>query len=79
MFSLRRITSAALLGTLLILSATGIASGTEPPAEELIKLAPVSFREKSTIEEAVSAAYEAGRKYIRVASWELTGRKEDDA
>ncbi|RFB05513.1 PTS sugar transporter subunit IIA [Parvularcula marina] len=45
----------------------------------LIKLAPVSFREKSTIEEAVSAAYEAGRKYIRVASWELTGRKEDDA
>lgn len=43
----------------------------------LVKLAPVSFREKSTLEEAVSAAYEAGRKYIRVASWELSGRKGD--
>ncbi|MEM9233073.1 MAG: PTS sugar transporter subunit IIA [Pseudomonadota bacterium] len=44
----------------------------------LIKIAPASFREKASLEDAVTAAYEAGRKYIRVASWELSGRKEAD-
>ena len=43
----------------------------------LIKLMPGEFREKSSLKEAVEAAYEAGRKYIRVASWELTGEKAD--
>ncbi|ADM08874.1 hypothetical protein PB2503_03997 [Parvularcula bermudensis HTCC2503] len=43
----------------------------------LIKLAPASFRTKTSIEDAVEAAYEAGRKYIRVASWELTGKKTE--
>ena len=43
----------------------------------LIKLAPAGFREKASLEDAVAAAYEAGRKYIRVASWELSGAKSD--
>ena len=37
----------------------------------LIKLA--SVRADSTLEEAVKAAHEAGRKYINVASWVLSG------
>lgn len=42
----------------------------------MVKLAPASFREKTTIGDAAEAAYEAGRKYIRVASWELAGEKQ---
>ena len=41
----------------------------------LIKLA--SIRETKTLEEAVAAAHEAGRKYINVASWVLAGDQED--
>ncbi|MEE4209733.1 MAG: PTS sugar transporter subunit IIA [Parvularcula sp.] len=39
----------------------------------LIKLAPESYREESSIDDAVAAAHEAGRKYISVASWVLKG------
>jgi PTS system mannose-specific IIA component len=39
----------------------------------LIKLA--SVRSRVTLEEAVAAAQEAGRKYISVASYVLAGEK----
>ena len=41
----------------------------------LIKLA--SVRADSDLEEAVKAAHEAGRKYISVASWVLSGEEAD--
>ncbi len=41
----------------------------------LIKLA--SIRADSDLEEAVKAAHEAGRKYINVASWVLSGETAD--
>jgi len=41
----------------------------------LIKLA--SIRGDSELEEAVKAAHEAGRKYINVASWVLSGETTD--
>lgn len=40
----------------------------------LIKIAPASFREQASLEEAVKAAHEAGQKYINVASWVLEGK-----
>ncbi|MEM9168146.1 MAG: PTS sugar transporter subunit IIA [Pseudomonadota bacterium] len=40
----------------------------------LIKLA--SIRTEKTLKEAVSAAHEAGRKYINVASWVLEGEAD---
>jgi PTS system mannose-specific IIA component len=43
----------------------------------LIKLAPAAFREKATLKEAVAAAHEAGRKYISVASWVLSGQQDN--
>jgi PTS system mannose-specific IIA component len=39
----------------------------------LIKLA--SIRERSALKDAVAAAHEAGRKYINVASWVLSGER----
>ncbi len=42
----------------------------------LIKIAPASARESMTLEEAVKAAHESGRKYISVASWVLAGQSE---
>ncbi len=42
----------------------------------LIKLA--SIREDRTLDEVVAAAHEAGRKYINVASWVLSGEGADD-
>lgn len=42
----------------------------------LIKIAPKSFREDTTLEDATKAAHEAGRKYISVASWVLAGQSE---
>ncbi|WOI53176.1 PTS sugar transporter subunit IIA [Parvularcula sp. LCG005] len=42
----------------------------------LIKIAPASYREKTSLEDAVKAAHEAGRKYISVASWVLSGKSE---
>ncbi len=44
----------------------------------LIKIAPASFREKASLEEAVTAAHDAGRKYISVASWVLSGKTEPE-
>ncbi|MEM6648848.1 MAG: PTS sugar transporter subunit IIA [Pseudomonadota bacterium] len=43
----------------------------------LIKIVPAPFREKATLEEAVTAAHDAGRKYINVASWVLAGQNSD--
>ena len=45
----------------------------------LIKLAPEGFRTDHDLKEAVAAAHEAGRKYINVASWVLSGQKEEQA
>lgn len=42
----------------------------------LIKLAPAQFRAETSLELAVTAAHEAGRKYINVASWVLAGTKK---
>ncbi|MEL6213257.1 MAG: PTS sugar transporter subunit IIA [Pseudomonadota bacterium] len=44
----------------------------------LIKLA--SIREEKSLKEAIAAAHEAGRKYINVASWVLSGEngQEDE-
>ncbi len=39
----------------------------------LIKLAPIEFRENTNLAAAALAAHEAGRKYIHVASWVLSG------
>lgn len=39
----------------------------------LIKLAPEQYRSTATLENAIAAAHEAGRKYINVASWVLSG------
>lgn len=41
----------------------------------MIKLA--SIRADSDLPEAIKAAHEAGRKYINVASWVLSGESED--
>ena len=41
----------------------------------LIKIA--SIRESKSLADAVAAAHEAGRKYINVASWVLSGEPED--
>ena len=41
----------------------------------LIKLA--SIREEKTLADAVAAAHDAGRKYINVASWVLSGETRD--
>ena len=41
----------------------------------LIKLAPEEFRTATDMETAVAAAQEAGKKYINVASWVLSGEK----
>ena len=41
----------------------------------LIKLAPENFRRDNDIAAAITAAHEAGRKYINVASWVLSGEK----
>ncbi|MEL7028104.1 MAG: PTS sugar transporter subunit IIA [Pseudomonadota bacterium] len=40
----------------------------------LIKLA--SVRDEQTLEEAVAGAQDAGRKYINIASWVLSGQKQ---
>ncbi|MEM9421391.1 MAG: PTS sugar transporter subunit IIA [Pseudomonadota bacterium] len=42
----------------------------------LIKIAPAAARETMTLEDAVKAAHDAGRKYISVASWVLSGQSE---
>lgn len=42
----------------------------------LIKIAPANVRENGTLEDTVAAAHEAGRKYINVASWVLSGQTE---
>ncbi|MEM1379872.1 MAG: PTS sugar transporter subunit IIA [Pseudomonadota bacterium] len=39
----------------------------------LIRLAPESYRAKTTLSDAVKDAHDAGRKYISVASWVLKG------
>lgn len=44
----------------------------------MIKLAPADFRSNVSMEEAVEAASIAGRKYINVASWVLSGKKPTD-
>jgi PTS system mannose-specific IIA component len=41
----------------------------------LIKLAPEEFRNSTDLPTAVSAAQEAGKKYINVASWVLSGEQ----
>lgn len=41
----------------------------------LIKIA--SIREGKSLAEAVTAAHDAGRKYINVASWVLSGESQD--
>ncbi|MCI5043523.1 MAG: PTS sugar transporter subunit IIA [Aquisalinus sp.] len=41
----------------------------------LIKLAPEQFRTENNLKDAVTAAHEAGRKYINVASWVLSGEQ----
>ncbi len=41
----------------------------------LIKLAPEQFRTENSLNDAVTAAHEAGRKYINVASWVLSGEQ----
>ncbi len=41
----------------------------------LIKLAPEQYRSETDIATAISAAHDAGRKYINVASWVLSGEK----
>lgn len=43
----------------------------------LIKLA--SIRNEKPLKEAIAAAHEAGRKYINVASWVLSGETGQDA
>ncbi|MGV6820315.1 MAG: PTS sugar transporter subunit IIA [Parvularcula sp.] len=40
----------------------------------LIKIAPANFRSSATLEDAVKAAHDAGKKYINVASWVLAGQ-----
>jgi mannose PTS system EIIA component len=45
----------------------------------LIKLAPENYRRATNIESAVAAAHEAGRKYINVASWVLSGGKKAES
>lgn len=42
----------------------------------LIKLAPATFRQSTKLEDAVTAAHDAGRKYIRVVSWEMNGEQK---
>jgi len=42
----------------------------------LIKLA--SIRTETTLKDVVAAAHEAGRKYINVASWVLSGEASDE-
>ena len=42
----------------------------------LIKVAPESFRKGADVKAAAAAAHEAGRKYINVASWVLSGQQE---
>lgn len=42
----------------------------------LIKLAPEKERQGTDKSEMVKAAYEAGRKYIHVASWALSGGQD---
>ena len=44
----------------------------------LIKLAPQAYREKTSMEDAVKDAHEAGRKYINVASWVLKGNEASE-
>ena len=39
----------------------------------LIKLAPEQYRKETDLKTAVAAAHDAGRKYINVASWVLSG------
>ena len=39
----------------------------------LIRLAPESYRAKTSMQDAVRDAHDAGRKYISVASWVLKG------
>ncbi|MEM1103257.1 MAG: PTS sugar transporter subunit IIA [Pseudomonadota bacterium] len=41
----------------------------------LIKLA--SVRDEQSLEEAVAGAQDAGRKYINIASWVLSGQKQN--
>ncbi len=43
----------------------------------LIKLAPGPYRAETDMPSAIAAAHEAGRKYINVASWVLSGEKAD--
>ncbi len=45
----------------------------------LIKLAPQEFRAQTTLADAVAAAHEAGRKYIHVASWVLSGDAPEES
>ncbi|MBB4657961.1 PTS sugar transporter subunit IIA [Parvularcula dongshanensis] len=42
----------------------------------LIRVAPESFRRTADVQAAAAAAHEAGRKYVNVASWVLSGRQE---
>ncbi len=41
----------------------------------LIKLAPEQYRRSVDVTTAIAAAHEAGRKYINVASWVLSGEQ----
>ncbi|MEM1410233.1 MAG: PTS sugar transporter subunit IIA [Pseudomonadota bacterium] len=41
----------------------------------LIRLAPETYRSKTTMADAVKDAHDAGRKYISVASWVLKGEE----
>jgi len=43
----------------------------------LIKLAPESYRQNIDLQTAVKDAHSAGRKYINVASWVLSGKAPD--
>ena len=45
----------------------------------LIKLAPEPYRHSIDLESAISDAYKAGRKYINVASWVLSGKEPHQA
>jgi PTS system mannose-specific IIA component len=41
----------------------------------LINFSPASFRKNADVAAAAAAAHEAGRKYINVASWVLSGEE----
>lgn len=41
----------------------------------LIKLAPEQYRRDNDMKTAITAAHEAGKKYINVASWVLSGEQ----